>query len=574
MARENVRPLLDLAPAAFTGTNTHAELLAVQHAGSATSLPWPGIFTPPSISTDVKSELAALHTRPRGREVDASKAFGLARVPWLLVVLAIQAALSLRLVRSNTAFSDEGLYLWSGTLEWQHWLHGTSLKTLPDFPAYFSGAPTVYPPIGALANHFAGLAGARVLSLGFMLIANVLLFLTTRRLFSRNAGIFASGVFAATAATQYLGAFATYDAMALMLISLSAWLTVAAAQRSLVGALFLGASSGVVLAIADTAKYAATLWDPAVIALAVLVSWKFSGRLWQGVVVGCMCLSVVVATIIIDLRLGGHSYWLGIVSTTLSRQQGTSSALGITVVSLGWVGLVAGLALVGAVVVTKTYRDLPTRLTAWVLTGAVALAPANQARIHVFTSLFKHVGFGAWFAAVVAGVALAALPEAVPKAKRAKALQTAVAAVVGVSVVGILLAGAHFTNWPNSTKFTVAMRSVLAHVRGPVLASDNGNVIEYYLPSESSREYFYGTGYFRYQDPRTRDYLVDAPAYAEAIKRRFFDVISLNFDDSAPAEVQIAADIKKYGGYRLVNTLPYRLGRMDTAFRIWVKEGQ
>ena len=71
-------------------------------------------------------------------------------VRWpLVVVLAVQAALSLRLVWSNTAFQDEGLYLRAGHLEWARWLHGAPI---PDFPSYFSGAPVIYPPIAALAD--------------------------------------------------------------------------------------------------------------------------------------------------------------------------------------------------------------------------------------------------------------------------------------------------------------------------------------------------------------------------------------------------------------------------------------
>src|ERR1700722_7086506 len=64
-------------------------------------------------------------------------------------VLVVQTLLSLRLVWSNTAYQDEALYLWAGRLECQHWLHGTPL---PDLQAYFSGAPVVYPPLGAAAD--------------------------------------------------------------------------------------------------------------------------------------------------------------------------------------------------------------------------------------------------------------------------------------------------------------------------------------------------------------------------------------------------------------------------------------
>jgi len=74
----------------------------------------------------------------------------LAADPWpLLGILTVQAALSVRLFWTNTAFQDEALYLWSGHLEWAHWLHGARLPT--SFPTFLSGAPVIYPPLGAIA---------------------------------------------------------------------------------------------------------------------------------------------------------------------------------------------------------------------------------------------------------------------------------------------------------------------------------------------------------------------------------------------------------------------------------------
>ena len=139
----------------------------------------------------------------------------------LLAVLAVQAALSVRLLRADTAFQDEALYLWAGHLQWAHWLHGTPI---PPFPYYFSGAPVIYPPLGALADGIGGLAGARVLSLVFMLGATGLAWGTAARLFGRRAAFFAAALFAVLGPTLHLGAFATYDAMALFLVALAAWL--------------------------------------------------------------------------------------------------------------------------------------------------------------------------------------------------------------------------------------------------------------------------------------------------------------------------------------------------------------
>ena len=91
----------------------------------------------------------AARGRPRpGSPAPPGRGDGPAR--WaLLVVLAVQAVLSLRLVWSTTAFQDEALYLRAGHLEWAHWLHH---MPIPRFPAYFSGAPVIYPPLAAAAD--------------------------------------------------------------------------------------------------------------------------------------------------------------------------------------------------------------------------------------------------------------------------------------------------------------------------------------------------------------------------------------------------------------------------------------
>ena len=153
------------------------------------------------------------------------------RGPWLLVaILAVQAALSLRLIWSNTAFGDEALYLWAGHLEWTHWEYGTPI---PNFAAYFSGAPVLYPPLAAMADSVAGLAGARILSLFFMLGATALLYSTTNRIFgSRQAALFACALFAGVGPTADLGAFATYDAMAIFLLALATRLAISSSGRA------------------------------------------------------------------------------------------------------------------------------------------------------------------------------------------------------------------------------------------------------------------------------------------------------------------------------------------------------
>ena len=140
------------------------------------------------------------------------------RMPWpLLAVLGVQTALSVSMVRARTAFGDEALYLNAGHLDWSHWLHGTQL---PDYQTWFSGAPVLYPPIGAIADSLGGLTAARLLSLVFMLGVTSFLWSTaTRLLADERAAFFAAALFAVLAPTLHVGSFATYDALALLLLA-------------------------------------------------------------------------------------------------------------------------------------------------------------------------------------------------------------------------------------------------------------------------------------------------------------------------------------------------------------------
>jgi hypothetical protein len=533
---------------------------------SVVTKPWPQI--PPDQAQPQRALVAGVQGRwerlkPLGRR--------LAGVRWLplTAILVGQAALSLRLVWSNSAFTDEALYIWSGRLEWEHWLHGAPV---PNFSSYFSGAPVVYPPLGAMAAALGGLYGARILSLFFMLFATVLLHGVTRRIYDRRSANFAAAIFAGLGATQFLGAFATYDAMALMLLGLATWLSVRAAQSRLAAQvpLIFGAASA--LALADAAKYAATLFDPVVVVLAGLVAWQNKGRK-HGVITILAVLWILGLLLFLGVRIGGHSYWRGINTSTLTRAHGGSSSLGIVADSFGWVFLAVILGLIGCAVAMVRQHQLPAKLCALALAGAIALAPANQARIHVFTSLFKHVGFGAWFAAAVAGYALASLAVAVPAVKKHKALMVSACAAATGILVGALLAQTHFASWPNTTTLVARMRTILPDHRGNILSADNGNVIEYYLEDEIDGSTFYGTRFFHYQDPNTGEALTNLPAYADAIRHGYFSVIILSFSDTRTTDQAIERDIRADGGYTQVARLPYRVSGTASAFRIWVREG-
>lgn len=519
----------------------------------------------PSVRGHRKPQIRTVRGEPRNITHRGVYQFWL---PWhllrkpLLAVLVVQTLLSLRLIWTNTAFTDEALYLWAGRTEWQHWLHGVPLP--PGFPTYFSGAPVVYPPLGAAADAAFGLAGARLLSLVFMLTASVLLYKTTDRLFGGRSGLLAAAVFASVGSAQFLGAFATYDAMALTLLALASWLAVKAAARPPVAQTAFLVAAGCALAAADAAKYASALWNPVVIALAALTAWRLRG-FRRGLASGLTLTGILVAVVTLLIRLGGSGYWHGILFTTVSRQASTASARGIGIVTAGWIGIALFLAVIGLAVILSTHRELPVRLTAVTLLAAGLLAPANQARIHVFTSLFKHVGFGAWFTAALAGVALSSLPSAVPAVKRAAAFKTALAAAAVAAVIGTALAANQFSIWKNETVEVTAARSALSAYPGPALVLDDLNVVRYYVPDLDYRS-SYGRLYFAYQDTNLHKRFIGTPAFADAIKHQYFSVVIVAFV-SRVADSQIVDDIREYGGYRL-----YSSATGHSRYKIWVRE--
>jgi len=522
--------------------------------GSGWAVAGPGAGGAPVAAVPVAGG-AVSHRQGRGAGLRRRGVRVLAAWP-LLVVLAVQAVLSLRLVRADTAFQDEALYLWAGHLQWAHWLHGASV---PPFPYYFSGAPVIYPPLGGLADGIGGLAAARVLSLVFMLGATGLLWGTAGRLFGRRAAFFAAALFAVAGPTLHLGAFATYDAMALFLVALAAWLVVRAGDRGEATGWMLAA--GAALALANAAAYSSALFDLFVLALAVLVAWPAGGRIAARR--AAVVLTVTAALLTAGLLAGGANYLRGFEQTTLARVPGSESALSVLADSWSWAGLIFALAVCG-VIISWAGRDGRARtFLLAALTLAVVAGPLEQARLHTAASLNKHVGLGAWFAAIAAGYAIDRFIAAAP-AGRAGTL-TAGACVVALAFPAVLGASQSWqfsTDWPNATSFIAIFRPLAAHTTGPLLVEDP-SIAEYYLgdthwrrwsstrnivlPSGDSTGNPTSQGIVGAGNPATFD---------RYISEGYFTLIALNFADTTTLDHQIAASLRRNHD-KPIQVIPY-----------------
>jgi hypothetical protein len=489
----------------------------------------------------------------------------LSRLHWplLTAILALQAALSLRLVPTNTAYVDEAMYLTAGHVEIAHWLHGAAS---PAYPTYFSGAPVIYPPIAAVADALGGLAAARILSLLFMLAATALLWCMTSRLFGKRAAACAATLFAVLGPTLQLGAFATFDAMALLLLAGSAWCMVASRDQEDSAPLLVAGT--LLLTLANATKYTTMLFDPSVIALAGLTVAARRGTKAAMARSGYVAAGTI-ALISALLALGGPWYLAGVRYTTVARPPGSSTAFAALADASRWAGPVWIVAAAGVIACLALRRARAQVLILAVLTVTATLPPLAQARIHTVTSLSKHTDIGVWFAAAAAGYALARLSRLARRRWLRLAISGVVLAAIAVpgAMVGRSQARELFRQWPDSARLVAQLRPLTRAHPGHYLAEDYG-VPAYYLRRSTSWQHWSGTSYFRYRPPGTSLPLTGLAAYDAAIARHYFSLVVLDFGATANLDAQITADLRLAGGYREVAVLPPAAG----GYRIWAYE--
>ena len=436
--------------------------------------------------TAITPDEAVLGDRPAPPDVSAIRASGrlsaMARRWWhpLAAICAVQAALSLALVWSNTAYIDEADYLWVGHLAIRNWLHGAP------WPAalvkrMLSGSPVIYPPIGALADNVAGLAGVRILSMLFMLGATILLYLATSKLFGRSTAVIAAALWALSEPALRL-TYATYDPLSVFLTTLSAWLVIQAAYRLQIrGRIVCAALAAVALGLANATAYSGIVIDPFVIAFAFCVWWPVmtAGRALASTASFAAALVVSFAGIMI-----GTGSWAGTTSV-FNRQSHDHETVTLVLNEIwGYSGFLIALALLGGLIAVKL--EGRQRATLVILLGcAVFAAPAAQFHYGTAWSADKHVAYGFWFAAMAAAYGCAKV-IGWPAGTRKRLIVAACAVAFSYpAVYGFSAAWQRYHLWPNAGAFVAALRPVISHTPGLIyVPGHEANVAQYYLPAQ------------------------------------------------------------------------------------------
>lgn len=462
----------------------------------------------------------------------------------LAAILAIFGIVSRSTDHNANVFQDEGLYLFMGHRMIDHITTGIHVTEYPG--TYFSGAPGIYPVLAAIVESFLGVGGARTLSLAFACLVIVGAFGIGRELFGIPAGLLGAAALSLCGSVIFVSNLATFDAMALALVALAAWLALYSANRN---RLIWAPVVGVLLATAFLTKYAVAVYLPGICALAIVTAWPTLR--W-----GSLRRAYAIAAVAVGLVLVVLTYWAydlrkGITSTTLDRHPIAPAPPGQMLIQIAqWAGPWLVLAALGAVL---SWRRWPLCL---VLLAMSIIGPLQQVRIGESTSLSKHVGFGLVFAAPLIGALAVGLIQ-----RRWRPVGAPLLACIAtlLCISGLLNASRFQTSWVDDSLLLTQLKKEIAISPKKAILGEEPSAQRYELRDLVQPSQWHDTFALRYGGKS------GMAAYQQAIDQTHFGTIYLTLN---------TINGKKINRYMVEHVTPYRLSAKVPFYRRGATAGE
>jgi 4-amino-4-deoxy-L-arabinose transferase-like glycosyltransferase len=480
----------------------------------------------------------------------------------LVLIMSIQAAASLLTLR-NTAFQDEGLYVYAGRQIVRHMLGGPA--PLDHYAFYFSGYPYFHPLIAGALNLVGGLELARSLSLVCMLGVTATVYAVTNKLFDRPAAVFAAAAYASAGVVLFVGRLATYDALCLFLIALSTGIAVkAATSRRPSSALGVGP----VLVLAIAAKYAALLFVLPVLGLLGCLTIAFRGWWAAGA-------RLALALIAFALTLGAAYCLMDTAAMHAISGSTTNRAVGLRAPRLDLLtqhvlklaGLTYFIALCGLVLILVHHRRL--RIPALLLFAAAWLTPAYHIYKQEPVSIDKHLAYALFFAAPLAGYALAWLSGYAPRQAAGSHRGYWLAGtgvVIALFTLGLGQSHRLYHDWANTWRLGEALHTQLRDGSGRIFAEDIE--VARFDAKDVTQEWQWQSFYYPYYTVGGHT-LVGTPAIVQAIQRRYYSWVELSFNYFPAQAYSLARQMAATRNYDLIAIIPFVNSYGRGHFYLW-----
>jgi hypothetical protein len=242
-----------------------------------------------------------------------------------------------------------------------------------------------------------------------------------------------------------------------------------------------------------------------------------------------------------------------------------------------WGGVIFVLAVIGTVAYVWRVRTEPGEHIGTVggrfwraalgvtLTGTALLAPVYQAHLHTDISFQKHIGFGLFFAAPIAGVGLSRI-----LGDHLRRPHIAVAAWSVALILGLTWSGRYFQVWPDSGQFVQTFSTYLKpNARYLVEAPE---VPIYYLennPDAQPRQ-FYSTYYISYINKKGVKQTGPA-GYTSALKDGYFQTVVYYFQVTPPVDGVLAHTLATSRTYYLAAEIGMNDSFGQGDYFVWVK---
>jgi hypothetical protein len=201
-------------------------------------------------------------------------------------------------------------------------------------------------------------------------------------------------------------------------------------------------------------------------------------------------------------------------------------------------GIIWCVALVGLIVL---WRQRHLQLVALALFGASWLTPMYHLYAREPISLDKHIAYGLFFAAPLAGFALAWLARLNrPTARGSRDAHWILSATVLVLALTLGLQQSHtlFTSWANTDQLSYVLRTQVRNGSGRILAEDI-EVARFDVRNFTQQWQWSGIAFLYYVD-RNGEELQGDPAIRQALEDRYYDFVQLSFN-YYPYEARLAA---------------------------------